>query len=130
MDMDPEQVLAHLARALRHAREARGISRRQLAERCGLSLETIKKLEQGHGFHPRLKAMVRLALGLAAARARARHQHLTMSTHPLTLVASLPLPRCFGTLAQVRRSGCPDAPEYAEGTPVSLGRLAVDSSYR
>lgn len=64
MDMDPEQVLAHLARELRHAREARGLTRRGLAERAGLSIETIKKLEQGHGFHPRLETMVRLASGL------------------------------------------------------------------
>lgn len=64
MDMDPEQVLAHLARELRHAREARGLSQRGLAERAGLSTETIKKLEQGHGFHPRLETMVRLASGL------------------------------------------------------------------
>ena len=67
MDMDPEQVLAHLARELRHAREARGLSRRGLAERAGLSIETIKKLEQGHGFHPRLETMVRLASGLGVA---------------------------------------------------------------
>ncbi len=64
MKMDPEQVLTHLARELRHAREARGLSRRRLAERSGLSIETIKKLEQGHGFHPRLETMVRLARGL------------------------------------------------------------------
>ena len=64
MDMDPEQVLGHLARELKHAREARGLSRRALAERAGLSTETIKKLEQGHGFHPRLETMVRLASGL------------------------------------------------------------------
>ncbi|MCA9709117.1 MAG: helix-turn-helix domain-containing protein [Myxococcales bacterium] len=67
MDMDPEQVLAHLARELRHAREARGLSRKRLAERSGLSLETIKKLEQGHGFHPRLETMVRLASGLGVS---------------------------------------------------------------
>ncbi|MEX1366000.1 MAG: helix-turn-helix transcriptional regulator [Nannocystaceae bacterium] len=65
--MDPEQVLAHLARELRHAREARGLSRRRLAERAGLSIETIKELEQGQGFHPRLETMVRLASGLGVA---------------------------------------------------------------
>ncbi len=64
MEMDPEQVLAHLAHELRHAREARGLTRRELAKRCGLSTETIKKLESGHGFHPRLETMVRLADGL------------------------------------------------------------------
>ena len=62
--MDPEDVLTHFGRELRLAREARGLTREQLAKRCGLSLATIKKLEGGHAFHPRLETMVRLADGL------------------------------------------------------------------
>src|SRR5690606_37916408 len=62
--MDPEQVLAQFGRELRLAREARGLTRDRLAKRCGLSVATIKKLETGGAFHPRLETMVRLADGL------------------------------------------------------------------
>jgi len=62
--MDPEQVLAQFGRELRLAREARALTREQLAKRCGLSVATIKKLETGGAFHPRLETMVRLADGL------------------------------------------------------------------
>ncbi len=65
--MDPEQVLAQFGHELRHAREARGLSRERLAQRCGLSAATIKKLESGSGFHPRLETMVRLADGLGVS---------------------------------------------------------------
>ncbi|MCH9682671.1 MAG: helix-turn-helix domain-containing protein [Deltaproteobacteria bacterium] len=65
--MDPEQILAEFGQQLRHAREARGLSRQRLAERCGLSAATIKKLEAGGAFHPRLETMVRLADGLGVS---------------------------------------------------------------
>ncbi len=65
--MNPEQVLAQFGHELRHAREARGLSRERFALRCGLSAATIKKLEGGSGFHPRLETMVRLADGLGVS---------------------------------------------------------------
>ncbi|MEM9461130.1 MAG: helix-turn-helix domain-containing protein [Myxococcota bacterium] len=63
-EMDPEDVLAHFGRELRIAREARGLTREGLAKRCGLSKATIKKLESGNAFQPRLETLVRLADGL------------------------------------------------------------------
>lgn len=62
--VNPEEVLVEFGRELRHAREARGLSRVRLAQRCGLSLATIKNLETGRGAHPRLETMIRLADGL------------------------------------------------------------------
>ncbi|MEM9462069.1 MAG: helix-turn-helix domain-containing protein [Myxococcota bacterium] len=63
-ELDSEQVLARLAHELKLARESSGLSRKRLAERCGLSPETIKKLEASYGFQPRLDTMMRLASGL------------------------------------------------------------------
>ncbi|MCA9708973.1 MAG: helix-turn-helix transcriptional regulator [Myxococcales bacterium] len=63
----PDEVLVRFGREVRTAREARGLSRQRFAQRCGLSVGTVKNLERGRGAHPRLETMVRLATGLDVA---------------------------------------------------------------
>ena len=63
----PEVVLARFGREVRTAREARGLSQVRFAQRCGLSVGTVKKRESGRGPQPRLETMVRLADGLDVA---------------------------------------------------------------
>lgn len=62
--MEPHEVLENLGRTIRRSRESLGLTRSSYATRCGLSIATIKKLETGGAFHPRLETMVRLADGL------------------------------------------------------------------
>lgn len=60
-------TLVLFGRELRTAREARGLTRERLAERCGLSPSTVKKLEYGSGPQPRLETLIRLSAGLNVA---------------------------------------------------------------
>ncbi len=53
-----------LAKRIKTLRAERGLSQAALAEKTGLSLEYIAKLEQGQRVSPSLPALVRIALAL------------------------------------------------------------------
>ena len=59
-----DDILTRFGREVRTAREARGLSREDFANRCGLSLTTVKNIECGQGQHPRFETLIRLARGL------------------------------------------------------------------
>ncbi|MGW2638215.1 helix-turn-helix domain-containing protein, partial [Streptomyces sp. NPDC001348] len=53
-----------LAAALADAREARGLTQEELAERSGLSVRAIRNLETGHTARPRRQSLLLLARAL------------------------------------------------------------------
>ena len=63
----PQHLLTHFGREVRTARKVKGLTRELFALRCGLSVTTIKKLEQGDGPQPRLETLLRLANGLSVS---------------------------------------------------------------
>ena len=50
-----------LSKRLKELRKQKGWSQQKLAERTGLSFNTITKIEQGLGKHPTLKTLIKLA---------------------------------------------------------------------
>ncbi|MBZ9578173.1 helix-turn-helix transcriptional regulator [Patescibacteria group bacterium] len=49
-----------LSKRLKELRKQKGWSQQRLAEKTGLSFNTITKIEQGLGKHPTLKTLIRL----------------------------------------------------------------------
>ena len=50
-----------LSKKLKELRKQKGWSQQKLAEKTGLSFNTVTKIEQGLGKHPTLKTLIRLA---------------------------------------------------------------------
>jgi transcriptional regulator with XRE-family HTH domain len=50
-----------LSKKLKELRNQKGWSQQKLAEKTGLSFNTVTKIEQGIGKHPTLKTLVKLA---------------------------------------------------------------------
>ncbi len=63
---DPDPNTHHFGRLIKDLRKVRGLTQEQLAERSGLSADTIRRAEHGD-FSPSLKTIGKLARGLDLA---------------------------------------------------------------
>jgi transcriptional regulator with XRE-family HTH domain len=61
--MTNSRKFRHFGRHVRSLRKVRSLTQEQLAERCGLSTDTIRRLEHG-SFSPSLKTLGKLGSGL------------------------------------------------------------------
>lgn len=57
----------HLGENLKRTREKRGISQKELAERCGISVPQLSKMETGKQRNPHIETVVAMATALGVS---------------------------------------------------------------
>jgi transcriptional regulator with XRE-family HTH domain len=107
--------MSSLGARLTYVREVRGLSQQDLAQRTGLKVQNISRLETGHRVHVRSDTLLRLA---EALRCSADYLiGLTDDPTPRRRTAAAPLPPRQPQTRTRRQSAVPTQPHTA--APVS-----------